>query len=133
RRPELSATSFQFLVDLLRPDTDADLRQTASQILARARLSDTQLLALAHGSLPQADPLILPNLLDAFRGARSPEAGKAIVDGLLSSSHPLDGIAAERIPELLKNFPASVQSAARPLFARIAQAKESRAARLKSL
>ncbi len=133
RRPALSATSFQFLLDLLRPDTDADLRQTASQILARARLNETQLLALARGSLPQADPLILPNLLDAFRGSQGPQVGKAVVDGLLSSSHPIDGISAERIPELLKGFPAPVQSAAQPLLARITKAKESRAARLKGL
>ena len=53
-------------MDLLRPNADADLRQTASLILARARLSETQLFALARGPLPQADPLILPNLLDVL-------------------------------------------------------------------
>jgi putative membrane-bound dehydrogenase-like protein len=132
-RPQLSAASFQFLLDLLRPETDADLRQTASQILERARLDETQLLAIARGSLPHADPLILPNLLDVFRGAHSPEVGKALVDGLLSSPHPVDGIAAERIPELMKNFPEAVQAAGQPLMARIEEAKRSRAARLKSL
>jgi putative heme-binding domain-containing protein len=130
---ELSGASFQFLQDLLRPETDADLRQTASQILARARLSETQLLALATKSLPQADPLVLPNLLDAFRGSHSEQAGRAMVEGLLNSSHPVDGIAAERIPELLQTFPAPVRQAAQPLLARAAKAKESRAARLKSL
>jgi len=56
-----------------------------------------------------------------------------MVNGLVNSSHPVDGIAAERIPELLKNFPAVVQSAGQPLMARIMKAKESRAARLQSL
>jgi len=120
-------------LDLLRPETDADLRQTGSEILARARLSDMQLLGLARGSLAQADPLILPNLLDAFRGSHNPQVGHAMVDALLSSLQRVDGIAAERIPELLKNFPAAVQSSGQPLLARIAKAKESRAARLKSL
>jgi putative heme-binding domain-containing protein len=133
RRPQLSTAAFQFLVDLLQPDGDADLRQTVSQILARAQLSEKQLLALARGSLPHADPLILPNLLDAFRGAHGQEIGTALVDGLLNSAHPVDGIAADRIPGLLTNFPAQVQSAGKPLLARIAHEKESRATRLRSL
>ena len=132
-RPQLSAPSFQFLLDVLGADTNADLRQAGSQILARARLSDMQLLTLARNSLPQADPLILPNLLDAFRGSHSPQVGQALVDAMLHSLQHIDGIAAERIPDLLHGFPASVQASAQPLLARIAEAKESRAARLQSL
>jgi putative membrane-bound dehydrogenase-like protein len=133
RQAQLPDASFQFLQDLLKPDVDADLRQTASQIVARSRLNDAQLRALGQTSLPQADPLILPNLLDAYRGTQNAEAGQAMVEGLLHSTHSVDGIAAERVPELLKKFPAAVQQSAQPLLARIDKAKESRAARLKSL
>jgi putative heme-binding domain-containing protein len=125
--------NFQFLMGLLRPEIDADLRQAAAQILGRARLTEAQLLTLAREQLPRADPLILPNLLEAFRDSRSEQTGMAMVAGLLSSQHPAEGIAAERIPEMLKHFPASVQPAAAPLIARIDQEKRSRAERLKSL
>jgi putative membrane-bound dehydrogenase-like protein len=124
---------FQFLLGLLQPGTDADRRQTAAEILGRARLTDTQLMKLAGEQLRQADPLILPPLLDAFRGSQSEAVGKAMVQGLLKSAHPADGIAAERIPELLKAYPESVRTAAQPLMARIEKEKQSRAARLKSL
>jgi putative heme-binding domain-containing protein len=56
-----------------------------------------------------------------------------MISGLLNSPQPADGIAAERIPELLKNFPSTVESAAQPLMARIQKGKDSRADRLKSL
>jgi putative membrane-bound dehydrogenase-like protein len=133
RRPALPDAGFQFLLTLLQPDTDADLRQTASQILGRAKLNEDQLLLLARDRLSQADPLILPNLLDAFRGSHSENVGKAMVNGLLASSHPADGIAAERIPELLKTFPTPVRTSAQPLLARIEKEKQSRAQRLKAL
>ena len=124
---------FGFLLGMLEPGADADRRQTAAEILGRAKLSDAQLLALAQKQLRQADPLILPPLLDAFRGTQSEAVGKAMVEGLLSSSHPADGIAAERIPELLKAYPETVRAAAQPLMARIEKEKASRAARLKAL
>src|SRR5439155_1083018 len=133
RRPAISEAGFQFLLSLLRPETDAGLRQAAAQILGRAKLNDRQLLLLARDHLSQADPLILPSLLDAFRATHQEEAGKAMVSGLLNSPHPADGIAAERIPELLKNFPPAVQSAARPLLARMEKEKESRVQRLRAL
>ncbi len=133
RRPGLPDVSLQFLLRLLRPETEADLRLSAAQVLGRAKLTESQLLTLARNHLSQADPLTLPNLLDAFRGARGEAIGRALVAGLLESSHPADGIAAERIPELLRNFPSAVQSAAQPLLARIQKEKESRGERLKAL
>ena len=133
RRAELAEPHFRFLLDLLRPETGADLRLSAAQVLGRARLSEPQLVVLAGKPLAQADPLILPSLLDAFRPARSEQTGRALVEGLLASPHPVDGMAAERIPEMLKSFPAAVGAAARPLLERIQKATDSRADRLKVL
>ncbi len=133
RRPAVSESGFRLLLSLLRPDTDAGLRQASAQILGRAKLSDSQLLLVARDHLSQADPLILPNLLDAFRSTHQEEVGKAMVSGLVNSPHPADGIAAERIPELLRNFPPAVQSAARPLLARMEKEKDSRVQRLRAL
>ncbi|MGH9783610.1 MAG: HEAT repeat domain-containing protein, partial [Terriglobia bacterium] len=133
RRPSLPDASLDFLLRLLRPETDADLRQSAAQVLGRSKLNDGQLLALARSHLARADPLILPHLLDAFQPARSESVGMALIAALGQSRSSAEGIAAERIPELLKNFPAGVESAARPLRERIRREKESRAARLKDL
>jgi putative heme-binding domain-containing protein len=133
QRRNLKDAGFRFLLGLLQPSTDADLRQTAAQTLGRAKLTDEQLQTLAKEQLPQADPLILPHLLDAFRGSQSEAVGTAMVQGLLHSSHPVDGIAAERVPELLRNYPKPVRSTAQPILARIEQEKQSRAERLRSL
>ena len=133
RRKVVEDQGFQFLLALLQPGIDADRRQTAAEIFGRAKLTDAQLLKLASEHLPQADPLILPPLLDAFRGTQSEAVGKAMVQGMLSSRHPADGIAAERIPELLTFYPETVRAAAQPLMARIEKEKQSRAERLKSL
>jgi len=133
RRPSLPDADFDFLLRLLRPETNADLRQSGAQVLGRAKLSNGQLLTLAGQHLGRADPLILPHLLDAFQGARSEDIGKAFVAGLVESRYSQEGIAAERIPGMLKNFPDTVQPAAGPLLERIRKEKESRAARLKEL
>jgi putative heme-binding domain-containing protein len=132
-RPGLTNPSFRFLLRLLAPATEADLRQSAAQVLGRARLSDAQLLALAGDHLGRADPLILPSLLDAFRAVRSDEIGRALVAGLIQSPHAEVGISAARIPDLLRNFSPEVRAAARPLFERIEKEKASRAERLRSL
>jgi putative heme-binding domain-containing protein len=133
RRPSLPDTSLDFLLRLLNPETDADLRQSSAQVLGRAKLNDGQLLVLARNHLSHADPLTLPHLLDAFRQARSEEVGKALVSGLIASRYSAEGIAAERIPEMLKNLPPSVQPSAKPLLDRIAKEKASREARLREL
>jgi len=132
-RPGLSDASFGFLLRLLGPSTEADLRQSAAQALGRAKLSDLQLLALAREHLGRADPLILPSLLEAFRETRAEEVGNAMVAGLIRSPHAEGGIAAARIPDLLRNFSSGVQAAGRPLLARIEKEKASRAERLKAL
>jgi putative membrane-bound dehydrogenase-like protein len=133
RRPSLREQNFQFLLSLLGDGTQADLRQSAAQVVARAKLSDAQLVALAREQLPAASPLVLPHLLEAYQRARSPEVGKAMVDGLIASKYSAEGIAAERVPELLQNYHGEVRGAAKPLLARIEEQKRMRAARLSEL
>src|SRR5207237_225504 len=78
---------------------------------------------------------------DFARIAATPEESADIRTGAVgalvsrppASSHPADGIAAERIPELLKSFPESLRPVAQPLLARIEKEKQLRAERLKSL
>jgi putative membrane-bound dehydrogenase-like protein len=124
---------FAYLMSLLRPETDADLRQSAAQTLGRARLTEGQLMKIADERLGQADPLILPHLLNAFRQAKNEQVGAAMVGGLMKSQYAAEGIVAQHIPEMLKTFPTTVQSKAAPLLARIASEKDQRAARLHQL
>jgi putative membrane-bound dehydrogenase-like protein len=132
-RPSLSHSSFDFLLRMLAPETDADLRQSAAQVVGRAKLDDSQLLVLARQHLGRADALILPYLLDGFRLAKSGEVGSAWVAGMMESRYAAEGIAASRVPEMLKNFPESVRSHAKPLLDRIDKEKASREARLREL
>jgi putative membrane-bound dehydrogenase-like protein len=133
RRERLSEAHYQFLAGLLDSRNPADLRQSAAQVLARAKLDERQLVTLAKEHVAQADPLVLPHLLEAYHSARSPVVGKAMISGLLASKYSTEGIAAERVPELLKNYHGEVRGAAKPLLARIEQQKQLRAARLKEL
>jgi putative heme-binding domain-containing protein len=133
RRPSLSDENFAFLLGLLGPESQADLRQSAAQVIARAKLSEAQLVSLARQQLPAADPLVLPHLLDAYHRAKSPEVGKAMIAGLIASKYSSEGIAAERVPELLRNYHGDVQGTAKPLLARIEEQKQKRAARLREL
>ena len=133
RSPALREASFQFLLRLLRPQTEADLRLLAAQVLGRTKLSERQLVDLAGRALGAADALILPSLLEAFRGASAGDVGQALVAGLVHSPHSAAGVAGERLPELLASFPPRAQAAAKPLLARIQKEKESRAERLRAL
>jgi putative heme-binding domain-containing protein len=133
RRSPLPEASYRFLLSLLGPETSADLRQSAAQVLGHVRWTEAQLLLLSKQHLPNADPLILPHLLDAYESARSSEVGKTMVAGLMQSKSSGEGIAAARIPALLKNFPQEVHTAAKPLLSRIEQEKQSRVARLREL
>ncbi len=119
RRPKLDDSSFRFLLDRLRPETEAALRLAAAQVLGRAAIEDAQLLTLARQGLSQADPLILPSLLEAFRRSRSEPVGAAMVAALMSSSFAGE-TGGKRLEQLVKNFPPAVQAAARPLVARLA-------------
>jgi putative membrane-bound dehydrogenase-like protein len=132
-RPEISDSNFNFLLNLLKPETEADLRLSVAQVLGKARLSEKQLLVLARSYLPHADPLILPTLLDAYRDARGEDLGRALVEGLLQTPESISGMAGERLERLLQNLPRGVRTAAKPLLARVEQEKQSRAQRLTEL
>jgi len=133
RRGALAEPGFQFLLGLLQAGAQADLRLHASAVLGRAKLSESQLLVLARDSVPRADALVLPNLLDAFRRVGSEQAAAELVAGLARTPRAVDGLLGDRIPELVKTLPRAAQAAAAPLLERVRQQKEARAQRLKAL
>ncbi|HYM11660.1 MAG TPA: hypothetical protein VEU62_13065, partial [Bryobacterales bacterium] len=137
RRPQLDAAAFDFLLARLDPHSDAALRLAASEVLGRAELSHEQLLTLAQRYLPQADPLAVPNLLEAFRNAsRDPngeQVGMALVGALEKSTASIGNMGGKRLDQLLKSFPPQVQAAAKPLFARFEKEQQARIERLRQL
>jgi putative heme-binding domain-containing protein len=130
---QLDNSSFQFLLLRLQPSTEATLRLSAAQVLGKAELSQEQLLHLAGNHLPHADALILSTLLGGFRAARSEEVGQALVTALLNPTVNLNGIDGKQLEQLLKNFPETVRTAAKPLLARFEQEQAARVQRLKKL
>jgi len=101
--------------------------------LGKAKLTDDQLLTLAHRYLPQADALILPSLLDAFRASETEAAGKAMTAALLKSSVSIGEPDAKRLQEILDKYPDSVRAAARPLLAHLQELQKARIERLRRL
>jgi putative heme-binding domain-containing protein len=132
QRPGLTEPQLRFLLSLLPPTTNADLRLSAAQVLAKAGLTDEQLTALARECLPETDPLLVPTLLDAFRRNRRQETGMALVAGL-SKAGQLGSVAGERLRELLEAYPPAVRSAAAPLLAQVEEENRGREKRLREL
>jgi putative heme-binding domain-containing protein len=133
RHPGLDDAALKFLTSRLAKTNDAAARLTAAQVLGKAKLTDAQLLILAHRYLPQADALILPSLLDAFRASETEEAGKAMTAALLKSSVSIGEPDAKRLQEILDKYPESVRTAARPLLARLQELQKARIERLRKL
>ncbi|MFA5246109.1 MAG: PVC-type heme-binding CxxCH protein, partial [Pedobacter sp.] len=91
--PKLSEQEFQLVFAYLDKKYESPLRQTAARLLAAADLSDTQLVKLAKGQLPQVEAFLLPNLVSAFEGNSNEDVGEALVAALGSSSDRLENIA----------------------------------------
>ncbi len=133
RHRQLDDASFQFLLGRLQPSTDAALRLSAAQVLGRAEPNEAQLRDLAGRSLPQADPLVLPSLLDAFHNCRSEQVGLALVAALRKNPDTASELVGKRLEVLLKNYPQKVQVAAKPLFETLEQEEKSRLEQLRRL
>ncbi|HKW97927.1 MAG TPA: PVC-type heme-binding CxxCH protein [Bryobacteraceae bacterium] len=131
--PELSDSSLKFLLGRLAKTNDAGARLAAAQAIGKAKLTDQQLELLAHRYLPQADALILPSLLDAYRASASDAAGKAMVAALLKSRVSIGEPDAKRLQEILSKYPDDVRSAAKPLVAHLEELQKARIERLRRL
>jgi len=106
----LNDPSFAYLAAQLSSEGPLRNRLTAAEALGRSRLSRPQLQRTAELAAA-VGPLELSWLLRAFEQDTSGETGALLVQSL-SQSQGLAGIAPERLGEVLKNYPAEVQSAA---------------------
>jgi putative heme-binding domain-containing protein len=133
RQPQIDAPGFNFLLSQLKEPTPATLRLAAAQVLGRAQLNEDQLLQLASETVPKADALILPPLLEPYRKSTYVDVGNALVSALIKSSVNLNQLAGGKLDDLLKNYPAEVHDAAKPLLTKIETERRSRLKRLKEL
>jgi putative heme-binding domain-containing protein len=90
-------------------------RNAAAGVLARARLQDDQLLALAE-TVKAAGPLETPKLLAAFDHSTNEAVGLKLV-AALKESKSRSGLRSEILKPLLAKYPAAVQEQGKDLLA----------------
>lgn len=127
---DLSNKEFEMVAKYLEPENQSPVRQEASRLLSQTRLNDAQLTSLAKEQVAKADIFLLPNLVNAFQGGKSEEAGKALIAALENSKDHLDNLSVSDMEKLFASYPSSVQTASSSLIELL---KEKQAARLEEL
>jgi putative heme-binding domain-containing protein len=126
---ELSDQEFDHLLSSLSPEVPMQERLTALDVLAHARHSDTRLRKLVP-LIQSTSPIELPAFLSAFSQGTDAGLGRELVDALMSSSvNPVP----ELVEQALKNYGATVTTAAGPLMDRLNKAVQDQVARLNEL
>ena len=131
--PRISGEQSHFLMSKLDPKTDAVLRQSAAQALARSAPGNADLLLLARNYLPQADPLTLSTALDCFRGSHDSEVGAALITVLRKSPAALGTLGEDRLKSLLAGYPDGVRGQSGSLLQTLRDAQVGRGERLRTL
>lgn len=108
-------TLFNFLIRNLMPDQPLLVRSAAAAVVAKAKLSGEQQLALAD-ALRSVGPLEMPRLLPAFERNASEALGHRLVAALKDSAG-LRGLRADLLAGLFVKYPPSVEAEGRFLIA----------------
>lgn len=111
--PEL----FQELSRRTLPDEAYELRSAATDVLAKATLSDDQRASLVT-TLKQVGALELPKLLPAFERGASEKLGLELITALQNSTG-FRGLRVDLLKTLLAKYPATVQQAGASLVAQL--------------
>jgi putative membrane-bound dehydrogenase-like protein len=107
--------AFDFVRANLEPNQSVLTRSTAAGVLAKAKLSEDQLLAVTD-LLKTTGPMELTRLLAAFENCSNEALGLKLV-AALKASKGLASLRAETVKPRLAKFPASVQEQADQLLA----------------
>ena len=133
RQAQLSDADFAYLIGRTFPKVDASVKLAAGQVLGRANYTAVQLERIAATHMKAADPMVLPNLLDAFRNTAGEQAGLALVKALSAVESSLGTVGSQRVEQILAKFPPSVKDAAKPLLARIEEGRKQRLEKVRKL
>jgi len=106
--------TLQSLVSALRQDHPQLTLLTVARAISAAPLSDRQLVDVAK-ALRTAGPLLAPVLLRAFEKSKSKSVGQALLKSL-TGSNAVQSLSATELNRLLRRYPKSVQTAAKPLL-----------------
>ena len=131
--PRIEGEQYHFLMSKLDPKTDAILRQSVAQALARSAPGRDDLLLLARKYLPHADPLTLSTALECFRASKDEEVGAALVTLLKKSPAALGTLGEDRLKALLADYPESVRGQSEVLLRTLRDAKKGQVERLRKL
>ncbi len=132
--PALSAVDaplFDFLTAHLDGKQPMLVRAAAANVLAKAKLSPEQQLALAD-TMKSAGPLEAPKLLPAFERGATEALGLRLAESLKDSAG-LPGLRVDLLKPLLAKYPKSVQEAAAPMLASLNADASKQAAHLDEL
>jgi putative membrane-bound dehydrogenase-like protein len=106
---------YGFLLDHLKPDEPAAIRGLAAEVLARSKLTSSQLLALT-GALKTTSPMELVRLLDAFAQSTDDQVGQGLL-GALQEPPVRAAVRVEILKPRLAKYSATVQKQAESLYA----------------
>ncbi|PYJ02956.1 MAG: dehydrogenase [Verrucomicrobia bacterium] len=104
-----------FLFTNLQPARPVLSRNAATAVLARAKLSDDQFLALA-GTLQDLGPLEVPKLLPAYEHCSNEAVGLKLI-AALKESKAISSLRPDLLKPVLAKYPASVQQPGSELLA----------------
>jgi len=111
--PNLTDADFQMVLSYLDSKNESPIRQMAARLLAKAKLSDNQLIKLAKEQVAKADVFLLPNLVSAFGAGKNEEVGAALVAALGSSADRLDNLSEQDLKSLLNKYPQTIKTSVR--------------------
>jgi putative membrane-bound dehydrogenase-like protein len=122
---------FDFLLASVAPEQPHLSRTAAANILAKAKLSPAQQLALAEHAR-RVGPLELPRLLPAFERGANEELGLKLV-AALGESAGVSGLRVDLLKPLFAKYPPAVQEAGQKLITRFNADEAAQAAQLGKL
>lgn len=131
--PKLSDNEFNTLVTFLDSTQVFTLRQSAVRILGQVDLDEQQQLTIARNFVPNADPFLLPALVNVFEGSKSTEASEALVAALSSSPQRLEMLSLPDLERIVKSWDPETQRRSATLVKQVSQLQASRLSALDEL
>jgi len=131
--PTLTKGEFDFIYKLLSPDTASPTQRTAVHLLDQASLSTAQLLFLAEETIIDADPLLLPALVNVFQGDSTTEVGNTLFSTLQKIPKQLESLSHEDIQTLAAGYPEKIKKQASPILTILQEKQTGRLAVLEDL
>ncbi len=130
--PVIKDSDFALALAFLSKSYEAPVRQAASNLLIQATLSESQLAEIAP-LLAEADPFLLPALVEVFAGGKSEMAGLGLVKALGSVSGKLTNISEPDLLRILSTYPENVKEASQTVIGMLRKQNAERLDRLASL